>query len=56
MADAFSMDLQYAESSVAALISNGHLNARIDSAAKTVHVVSTERRTESFSKVSDYGL
>lgn len=51
MAESFNMDITSVESSVATLISDARLNARIDSAAKTVHVVSTERRAESFAKV-----
>jgi len=53
MADAFALSVPQMETTIASLISNGSLNARIDSAAKTVHVVSTERRAESFAKVAD---
>jgi COP9 signalosome complex subunit 1 len=52
MAEAFSLDVPSMEHSVATLIGNGSLNARIDSAAKTIHVVSVERRAESFAKVA----
>jgi COP9 signalosome complex subunit 1 len=56
MSTAFSMDVSSMESAVASLISSGRLNARIDSAAKTVHVVTTERRAESFAKVNLFKL
>lgn len=53
MAEAFQSDVPTVESSMAKLIMDGKIAARIDSASKTVHVRHTEQRAESYRKVLD---
>jgi COP9 signalosome complex subunit 1 len=52
MSTAFACSLAEMESSVAKLIMDGKIAARIDSQAKTLHVRQTEKRAESYRKIA----
>ena len=52
MSTAFSCSLPEIEATVAKLIMDGKISARIDSQAKTLHVRQTEKRAESYRKVA----
>ena len=55
MATTFAMPLPRVEAICVRLVMDGHLAARVDSAAKTLHVRTAHRRSESLKAVSNLG-